>query len=312
MRRSHLSRAFLGLHRFYWVGIRAGLILGRSLRLRFHQVRDLMIAVDGLLSAGFYLTLLATPAAMVLSVVTANPIPLLAALALALDVIFLALLRRERQLRRRHWLKRLWIYDIDAGSARTLRGRIGVGHVFLNQAGERYWTRKRVAAAMGRARLASRWIERRAEGVGVELELVDQVLSTRQTLPREPKLSVEGVEQAIAGDAVAYAAEVRRLDGGCLMVHVPYHTTSFALPDRLGLQLDLPVEWCLVTVYSLPGVMAHELLHLFGADDHYWSLTDIEHEAKRSLIGRSVMFDPDQPLSELRIDGVTAQNIGWI
>jgi hypothetical protein len=307
VQRSFLSNAFFVLHRYYWIGIRVGLVLGRRFRLRFHQTRDLMIAVDGLLSAGFYLTLLATPAAMVLSMVTGNPIPLLA--ALALDVIFLALLRWERKLRRRHWLKSLSIYNIDTGSARTLRGRIGVGHVFLNEAGERYWTKKRVAAAMERAERASRWIERRAAGVGVDLELVDKVLSTRQTLP---ELSIESIEEAIAGDAVAYSSEARQLDGCCLMVHVPYHSGSYALPDRLGLQLDLPVEWCLVTVHAMAGVMAHELLHLFGADDHYWSRTDFEHEAKRSLIGRSVMFNPEQPLSELRVDGVTAQNIGWI
>ena len=62
---------------------------------------------------------------------------------------------------------------------------------------------------------------------------------------------------------------------------------------------------------------AHEILHLFGADDFYfrgrvdgqWG-EQLDNDRARFLSG-CVMFDSDRPLEDLNIDEQTGQQIGW-
>lgn len=318
MRRfSRPAHLFYLLHRFNYVGIHTGLALNRVMGLRLYRLRDLMIAVDGLLSVGFYLTLLATPVATVISVVTTSP--LLALAALLFNLIYVALRHKERQLQRGHWLLRLCIHNVDLGSARTLRGRLTVGHIFVDPLPMSWWTHGRVAASMEHTRHADAWLSREAGAYGVDLELQHEVVARGVKISRPPALGADpttvehdAVVEAVARDAVAFAATARDdVDGTCLVVHLPYETTSFACPRYYGSLRKLPVEWCVLSVNASSSVLAHELLHLFGADDHYHCLSETELQAKQELIGRSIMFNTYPPLVDLVVDEVTAQNIGW-
>jgi hypothetical protein len=305
-----LWRAFHRFHRFYWVGVHAGLAVGRCLGLPAYRLRNLMIALDGLLSSGAYASGLALPFAAVVSIATGNPVPLMAALTLAL--IFRALGSLERELRRRYWLKRFDIYDIDTGSARTLMGHVVVGHIFVEERGSRYWTNSSVAAAMGRSRRAGQWLVQQASSYGACLEVSHQNLGARRSLSRGTQLRLEELEACVASETLAFVEANRSKDGFCIVVHVPFDTINFAMPASLIHQHGRPVEWCLVMARANEAVIAHELLHLFGGDDHYHCSTAEERRAKRELIGRSIMFGADRALAEQVVDGVTAQNVGWM
>lgn len=304
------ARLFYRLHRFYWVGIVVGLWVGRALRLRCHRLRDLMIAVDVALSGLFYLGLLATPPAVVLSIVWLSPPPALVALAFALSQR--GLLRLEQKLARRHWLKQLSLYAIDVGSARTLHGRVAVWHVFVN-AGPRFWTQARVARAMERAAQATVWLEAQAGAHGISLHLENRALARRLALPPPPADPVQALYARLTLLALAVASSTAGFDAACLVVHLSHPITSFALPAYLGIRQELAVECCVLGCNVGPEVHAHELLHLFGAADHYHCAGSLEWQAKEELIGRSIMFAPTgRPLSKLVVDGVTAQSIGWL
>jgi hypothetical protein len=304
------ARLFYRLHRFYWVGITVGLWVGRGLRLRCHRLRDLMIAVDVALSGLFLLGLLAAPPAVVLSIVWLSPTPAL--VALAVNLANRGLLRLEQGLGRRHWLKQLSLYAIDIGSARTLHGRVAIWHLFVNT-GPRFWTKTRVARAMERAARATGWLEAQAGAYGVSLQLENQPLPGRLALPPPPADPVQALYARLTLLALALAASTAGFDGVCLVVHLSHPITSFALPAYLGIRQPLAVECCVLGCNVGPEVHAHELLHLFGAADHYYCSGSLEWQAKEELIGRSIMFAPaGRALSDLVVDGVTAQSVGWL
>ena len=59
-------------------------------------------------------------------------------------------------------------------------------------------------------------------------------------------------------------------------------------------------------------VIAHEILHLFGADDFYMEAYGLEEDNQRSESLRgNIMFETTPLLSDLEIDYQTAEKIGW-
>ncbi|MBW1810556.1 MAG: hypothetical protein JRJ19_11330 [Deltaproteobacteria bacterium] len=81
--------------------------------------------------------------------------------------------------------------------------------------------------------------------------------------------------------------------------------TSLLAEDRgkavVGIDSDQPPghpEYCVCPTESSPALIAHEILHLFGA-------RDLEH-------GDSlVMHRVDRPIEELSVDDKTAYAVGW-
>lgn len=296
---------FYRLHRYYYAGITLGLVAARLLHLRFHTLRDLMIAVDVLLSAMLWTGLIGSPPAAAFALAGGGILP--AAVCLVLVVASLLLLRVERRLARRYWAKSLVLYNVDTGSASTLRGRVVVGHLFVNE-GDRFWTAAGMDRAMETAQEATRWLEFQARSYGAELGVENLSLGATHPGPRVPLC---GLPERVMREALAFASEARAADGACLVLHPADLERSHARPDYLGCRRPEPVELCLVRWDAPPSVVAHELLHLFGGDDHYHSTSIVERDAKRELIGRSIMFESDAPLERLVVDGVTAQCVGW-
>lgn len=300
------ASALLLLHRYYYTGIAVGLLTARLFHLRFHRLRNLMIAVDLLLSAMLWVGLVGAPVAATFVLAAGGVLP--AAVCLVLVVASLLLLRLERRLARGYWAKSLVLYNVDTGSARTLRGRVVVGHLFVNE-GDRFWTAAGMDRAMETAQEATRWLEVQGRSYGAELGVENLSLGATHPGPRVPLC---GLPERVMREALAFAAEARAADGACLVLHLADLERSHARPDYLGCRRPEPVELCLVRWDAPPAVVAHELLHLFGGDDHYHCTSALEHEAKRMLIGRSIMFESDAPLDRLVVDGVTAQCVGWI
>ena len=300
------AAAFYRLHRFYYTGITFGLAVGRLLHLRFHTLRDLMIALDLLLSAVLWGGLVGSPFAATFALAWGKILP--AVVCLTLVSASLALLRVERRLTRGYWVKRLVVYNVDTGSARILRGRVAVGHLFVNEE-DRFWTAAGMDHAMEVARQATRWLEAQARSHGAELQIEDLTLGSTRPGPRVPPTG--GLPGRVMREALAFVGEARAAGGACLVLHLASIERSHARPDYLGCRRPEPVELCLVRWDAPPSVIAHELLHLFGGDDHYHCASAVERDAKRALIGRSIMFDSDAPLDRLVVDGVTAQCVGW-
>lgn len=83
-------------------------------------------------------------------------------------------------------------------------------------------------------------------------------------------------------------------------------------------------EICLLPLDSSAAVIAHEVLHLFGARDLYTksSPSGVENPAQarpeelktalsREQLEMSVMYRVDRPLDELAVDPATAYAVGW-
>ena len=98
----------------------------------------------------------------------------------------------------------------------------------------------------------------------------------------------------------------------CLMVHVIENIRSYAVPKRISDdKAKDEVEYCVCARKNNAAVYAHEILHLFGADDFYEEYYKKIHEYKREFLKGSIMFEA-YSLNNARIDELTAQNIGWL
>jgi hypothetical protein len=62
--------------------------------------------------------------------------------------------------------------------------------------------------------------------------------------------------------------------------------------------------------FTDPVTIAHELLHLFGASDKYG--VPVRSFPARSVTSREIMRLDESSLSRLRVDPLTAREIGWI
>ena len=98
-----------------------------------------------------------------------------------------------------------------------------------------------------------------------------------------------------AGRSGAIGAERFRLPGGGLALC--YARESNASAPLVGLP------------YVDPATLAHEFLHLFGASDKYG--TPLRSFPDRSVTSRDIMRLDRDRLGSLRIDPLTASEIGW-
>jgi hypothetical protein len=309
-------------HRFNFLGIRIAFFLTRASSRLFYQVRNTAILIDSLLSCLLYLSIVAT----VWSVFTAqrhNSATMLVLLTSA--VLFLWLLRQERKERRHQAFTPFSIYDINIGSAKTLRGNVSIGHLFVDDRTGK-WTKKKIARVMRREEQALSWIREQAERYRVDVTIGNKLFSDVEIpflkpIPdhvnrykhldefheligstlRNPKLS-QFKKATDEGDNV------------CLFVHVLTRTRSFAVPDFVGKKPEKSnLEYSVVAYGERPSTYAHELLHLFGANDYYSEYSQTMQRLKSRLLARSIMFYGGYlPLENLVIDELTAQNIGWL
>ncbi|MDP3981079.1 MAG: hypothetical protein Q8Q33_06695, partial [Chlamydiota bacterium] len=99
-----------------------------------------------------------------------------------------------------------------------------------------------------------------------------------------------------------------------LLVHIYENFRSFAVSASIGRdkKYHLP-EYCLLTYSARFSTYAHEILHLFGADDYYSEFSESLQDYRSEFLSKSIMFSGGTKyLNGLVVDGITAQNIGWI
>ncbi len=230
-----------------------------------------------------------------------------------------------------------------------LLGRFVVGSLFLGQDGRR-WSEVEEAQALASLIGAGEWIERQAMhwAAPVNVRLLDVFFAGEDLEPRPAAQEIAIVLQDHDESLSESYAEVRmiaslgraleplgfrgladfasqlvsRVEADALVwvVHVRAAGRSFVISDR---EVGIPgvsLAICFAReddfpsrlrgpVQPDPATFAHELLHLFGATDKYGA--PISSFPAGSVTRREIMRLDVERLSQLRIDPLTAREIGW-
>ncbi|MDG3004094.1 hypothetical protein [Paludisphaera mucosa] len=228
-----------------------------------------------------------------------------------------------------------------------LRGRIVLVSLFVGADG-RAWSDEEIARHLASLGRAARWMEEQAgrygAALGVGLADVYFQVDGDPTPETDVVVAQSGGEvglfeadstaraltimsraAATLGfrDAVDFVQEVAaRLPGATVawLLHLRLAGRSYAVPlDRTELD-GVSLAFCHARQANFTeplirppvpraGVLAHEVMHLFGAEDKYgWPLSRFP---PGSVTRRDVMRLESERLSELRVDPLTAGELGW-
>jgi len=228
-----------------------------------------------------------------------------------------------------------------------LRGRVVLVSLFVGADG-RAWSEDEIARHLAALERAARWMEEQAGRYGVEVGvgLADVYFEMEgETTPEVEMIVAQSggevglfeadstiraltlMSRAAAAqgfrDAVDFVQEVAaRLPDAAVawLLHLRLAGRSYAVPlDRTELD-GVSLAFCHARQANFTeplirppvpqgAVLAHEVLHLFGAQDKYgWPLS---HFPAGSVSRRDVMRLDSVRLSELRVDPLTARELGW-
>lgn len=282
-------------------------------------MRDLILAIDVLLSYG--IRLIVFGAFLRLIFFRKVHAPWLNELLIILLVAAYLLLRLERAERIKHLLRPFYIDDINVGSARMLKGNVMIGHIFLDNLGDS-WSEKRIQGVWEKASEATSWLEQQAATYNIQVRIVNKLLEDKicfdKAIPThqnhfEFKRELEAALQPAFKRLADYVnTSTEKPDNYCLLVHAPVSIRSYAVPARIWIKdAEKKIEYCLCAAHLGSGGYAHELLHLFGADDFYAEFYKKLQNYRHEFLKGSIMFSCEFS-EDTRIDPLTAQNIGWL
>lgn len=300
--------------------LRLAFLLTRGKVQPFYLMRDLILAFDVWFSYGIRLIVLG--AFLRLVFFRRVYAPLLNESLVVLLVAAYLLLKVERRERAKHRLRPFWIDDVNIGSARTLRGNVLIGHVFLDNL-EHAWDENSVREVWEKVCAATSWLEQQAATYNIQVRIVNRFLddikiSFDRSIPTHEnhcqfKRDFEAVLQpAMMRLTDHVSSSTVKPDNYCLLVHVLEDVRSYAVPVRVGMEnAERNVEYCVCARHVGSGGYVHEILHLFGADDFYAEFHKKLQDYRREFLKGSIMFSAES-LDYVRVDEVTAQNIGWL
>ncbi len=233
---------------------------------------------------------------------------------------------------------RVWTFKpirlelINTGSARMLQGNARILHLFLDTP-RRSWRQRPRLAALRQVDHACRWLVRSAAAYHVPLRFEQIIVNgnpvsysgqipTAENGYAELAAFEEFLSIVLSEERVRRTTDFEELDQeNCLVVHLAEDIgcEAYAVARYRGqVQGPLSIEYTVVGACRSASIYAHELLHLFGAYDlqfssHCQSPSSRQwDEVRRTMLGRSIMFDVNGPLHQLAIDEQTAQCIGWL
>lgn len=230
----------------------------------------------------------------------------------------------------------------------TLLGRVAFASLFLGRDGKD-WSDQEIARTMEALIRAGEWIEREAMrlGAAVNIGVADLYFAAIDTV-REDSIEIavlpegdgEGLYDADAEvrlvasasraaatlgfrDVADLAGSVaRRIDADTVvwLIHPRSSGRSFVVPESDTGMRGVSLAICYAREddfpgpligppYADPSTFAHEVLHLFGASDKYG--TPLSSFPKGSVTHSDIMRLDVSKLSKLRIDPMTASEIGW-
>jgi hypothetical protein len=239
----------------------------------------------------------------------------------------------------RNWLnKPLNLSAVNVGSAKALRGNVGVLHLFLDTP-KRHWRLSDRSGALRMVDEACRWMTAAARRYQTTLQFQHEVVNEARVrydglIPTAENdyaglddfqtfvaSTLESRDRADRRPESDRSADHGVLDNAFLLIHVAAHlgASAYAVPQhRPQTPGALAVEYAVVGAWRNPAIYAHEILHLFGAADYRLSKFDDREEVRHwdslreSLLRRSIMFDGYPALGHLIVDEQTAQCVGWM
>lgn len=210
-----------------------------------------------------------------------------------------------------------------AGPAATLSGRVVVAYLFVDPPGIERWTdpeRIRTRATLGRV---TDWYRAEAARHGAtppefverlfevplaagDLPLVADVDAARRTA----SLLASNLGHASLGDLLRALADEERADQAMFMVHSPRQGRSFTVYCARRSSCDEEIAILLEPTGGgrwdrLAYAIAHEGLHLFGADDLY------DVRGAEDFAPTDLMNYPSARLDHAEVGELTAWAVGW-
>lgn len=247
------------------------------------------------------------------------------------------------------------IPTVDNNVCRKLRGDVVLYAVFVDSKEGSAWTTHDIRSTLDSIRTAADWLEEQAQQRGVALTIRVETHEKAGVIPVRSELPRGGLPQAIRGmnavrtidrwaDKAAKSAhagfprdtaratltKITSKDRERLAAHVRdrYSTDNSALlfminnyyKDETSVAVhtgsQTSIEYAAIA-FKRPGVIAHEVLHLFGALDLYKTPFDNKRaERKRkefamTAFPEEIMAFPLRRLSTLEISPLTEYLIGW-
>jgi hypothetical protein len=230
-----------------------------------------------------------------------------------------------------------------------LLGRVVLISAFIGRDGRR-WQASEIRSSLNEVTRAAIWIERQAvrHSASLHIEMARLFLEAEDLAPAGPQefgFGYQGDELVPGGPglvvdelsslsraagqlgfrdaSVMFDAIGRRIDADAVawIVHPMRSGLSFAVRESDGHLQGVSIAVCYPRysdfssrlkgpVGTDPATVAHEILHLFGAEDKYG--LPLENGPRPGVTSRDVMRLDSPRLSQLRIDGLTASEIGWV
>ena len=229
-----------------------------------------------------------------------------------------------------------------------LMGRVAFASLFLGRYGKG-WNHQEIARTHDSLIRAGEWIEREAIRLGAAVNIVvaDLYFSALDPVREEaveiailPEGDGEGLYDADAevklvasasraaasmgfrdvADLAGSVASRMDADAVVWLIHPRSVGRSFVVPESDTGMIGVSLAICYAREDDFPGPLAglpfadpstfaHEILHLFGATDKYG--VPLSSFPKGSVTRAEIMRLDESKLSRLRVDPMTAKEIGW-
>ena len=213
--------------------------------------------------------------------------------------------------------KPFYVSNINEGSATVLRGTVHVTHLFLHQ--DEMWKEADMTSTIDAVTRALEWIVAQADRFETRVRFKQQIV-WKSYVKKVPERLAEKDErdrfENWLNRTLKRQTKANRHGNSFVIVHVNQELEeclAYAVQRHLLTDTDDDkVEYTVVGPPHEDATYAHEILHLFGADDYYMAAYQRkEVVGRRSMLARSIMFAADVEFSELCVDDLTAQNVGW-
>lgn len=222
----------------------------------------------------------------------------------------------------------------NEGSAKSLRGNCLVVNVFIDDRTSS-WSDDEVETVLHYMDDSVLFLENEAARYGVELELysTDKEHSVYFKTSRNITTSLENylwiellfadtTYRTLAGCVESYF-DLESYDNWCVMLHIDKNGRSYALPcnsdyydheiyysERAVMYYSADTSY---EYYSVAGTYAHEMLHLFGANDLYdTNVTDDTVKLLEHFFPNEIMRVVYNDLGTQAVSPYTAYRVGWI
>jgi hypothetical protein len=238
--------------------------------------------------------------------------------------------------------------DADVKPAQALAGRVALVSFFVDRP-DSSWVDAEICDIFRAVGVCANWLTRQASRYRTNLETRSDSLyyhtsdSREELVPigfqtvagRMVPVEAQSAAETLAlpsywvhrlgfADIVRFMGHVQRsvdADSWVVLFHPREAGRSFAVPAYLSLHRCVELAICYPQnagvrrvlrgpLHPNPAVYAHELLHLFGATDKY-DVVSLEDFPCGSVTECDIMRVSSRRLKQLRIDPLTAAEIGW-